>query len=298
MVAGRLRKTGESGRHDGAILQVVELNHVGDRADRGELHERGDDVVAPWMFREHRLGNLERQAARREIVVRILAVVLFRAENRQRPRRHVLAGRQVVVTDDDVDAEVRGAVHRCVIANADVARHDDRGAVAGRLFGCGDAEAVAFIEAARNVVTDAIAGAEQPERVLEDDRRRRPVDVIVRDDANPLPIGDGPPEPLDGAIHPEHREGVVQVPVERRVEELGGVRYVGNATGEEDPRDGRRNVEVTGEAKDVALVDLGEFPVGVAEGGHAWSGGQCLSVSVSLCLRVSVCEASERLRTQ
>jgi hypothetical protein len=170
-----------------------------------------------------------------------------------------------VVADDDVDAEVGRAPDRRVVAHADVARHDQPRPVGGGALGRGDAEAVSFVEAARNVVGDERARAEHPQRVLQDDRGGRAVDVVVGDDPDRLAPLDRRAHARDGPLHAEHLVRVVEMSSERGGEKGAGHERVRRSARQQDSRDGRRDVDGAREPEHLALVGLGDVPARLLE---------------------------------
>ena len=99
---------------------------IGERSDRRDFHERRQHALA-IAFPAERLNQLQRHADARQILVRIVAVVPLRIDDRDRIWQ--LGIRLVVIGDDQIDVELARPPRRFDAANAAVDRNDELHAV-------------------------------------------------------------------------------------------------------------------------------------------------------------------------
>ena len=137
----------------------------------------------------------------------ILKRIVRRAGRRDRTVGQLVA-RTMVIGDDDVEPELARAPDLLHGRDAAVDGQDEPTTFLRKAFERLAADAVAFVEATRQVPLDL--GAELTQHEHGEHRGADPVDVVVAVHADPLPGGDRGANPLDGLGHVPEQEGIVQ----------------------------------------------------------------------------------------
>ena len=205
---------------------------------------------------------------------------LVRVDERQRVG--VALGDLVVIDDDDVEAARAGGGERVVVGGAAVAGDDDRAAGVGEVRGVVDAEAVAGV-AAGDARHHPAAGV--PEEAGEERAAGDPVDVVVAEDADGLPLGERARQAIDGdgeAGHGLGPVGAAQLGQARRQKAARALGIV-KAAVDEQLRGHRRERQRAGERAGAVPVDRLDLPQRVAHGSvhSARPGSDC-----SLCFAI------------
>ena len=192
----RAREPAQAGDRERAVL-VEQRDDVGDRRQRDEVEVRGD-VDA------ERLRELAHDAGAAELRERIVG----RARRDDRAVRQRLAG-PVMVGDDHLEpARLRGR-HLLDGGDAAVDGEQERAALVGEPRDRVPRDAVAFLEAARQVPLDL--GAERAQGENGERGRADPVDVVVAVDADAPSLRDRGADPLDRDSHVAEQEGIVRL---------------------------------------------------------------------------------------
>ena len=165
---------------DDAVL-ANERDHVGERADRGDLYERRQPGRLSGAGTE-RLHKLQRDPDAGQVLVGISAVVPFRIHHRAGIRQFIVGF--VMVGDDQIDAKLTRAACRFGRADAAVDRDDQLDAFGMQSIDGARLKAVAVGQPFGNEVADV--GAKQLEGAAQDHRRGDAVDVVVAMHGNAL----------------------------------------------------------------------------------------------------------------
>ncbi len=156
-----------------------------------------------------------------EVLAGVAAAVLVGIEHGERGRQASGCVRQMMVGDDEVDAESRGRFGRGEGANAGIDADDEARACCGCGFDHLALHAVAFAEAVGNVEADVacrVGPADHFDRGLEQDDGDGAIDVVVAVDENWLTIRDGGLDSGNGDGHSGHAVGVEKM-IEAGIEE-------------------------------------------------------------------------------
>jgi hypothetical protein len=190
---------------DDAIL-AHERHHVGERADRRNLDERRQPVGLARP-QAQRLHELERDAHAGQVLVGIRTVVPLGIDDRDGIRQ--IAVGLVVVGDDEIEAQLARASRRVGAADAAVHGDDDLDALGVEPLERGRLQAVAIAEPLGDEMRHL--PAEQLERTAQNHGGRDAVDVVITMNGDALAVGQGPQQPLDGAIHVGQPHRIEQV---------------------------------------------------------------------------------------
>ncbi len=184
-----------------------------------------------------------------EVLVGIRAVRPLRVDHRERARQRRLG--LVVVADDQVDAQLAGAIGGGAAADAAVDRDDDPRAGGVQAIDVGRLQAVAVAQALGQEVRDV--AAEQLQRAAQDHRRRDPVDVVVAVDGDALLARDRGQQALDRDAEVGQQERIVEM-IDRRRQEAGRRLRRVDAALAQQAGDDRRDVERRGQRRDVRVA--------------------------------------------
>ena len=195
----RSRERAEAGDREGAVL-VDKRDDVGDRRERHEIEVPLGDLR---IDAEERLAELVHDAGSAELRERIVG----------RPRRDDRTigkrlGGTVMVGDDHVEAARGGFGDLTGGRDAAVDGQDEPAAFVGEPRERVAADAVALVEAAREMPVDV--GAELAQQKDGERGRRDPVDVVVAVDADALACGDRRAEAFARGLHVTEAERIVR----------------------------------------------------------------------------------------
>ena len=168
---------------------------------------------------------------------------------------------QVVVGDDEVDAQALRGFSGGKGADAGVHADDEPNATLGGLLDDLVAHAVAFADAVRHVVVDLSAA--QLQRRLEDDDGGGAVHVVVAIDEDGLAALDGGAQALHRRAKAGHQIGRVQV-AERGIEELAGLLRVLNAARRQQSRHRDRQAHLQGQPLYMLRIGVAKDPAHVS----------------------------------
>ncbi len=217
----RARECAQAGDRHRAVL-VEQRDDVGDRRHRDEVEMPLRDV---GVDAEERLTELVDDARAAQLRERIVG----------RPRRHDrtvgkrVAG-TVMVGDDHLEAACLRLRHFFDRGDAAVDREHETAALVREPRERRGADAVALVEAARQMPVDV--RAELPEEMHRERGGRDPVDVVVAVHADAAPVRDRGPDPLAGDLHVAEQERVVRGQLAR--EECPSRSGVGKAAPDEN----------------------------------------------------------------
>ena len=242
-----LRELLEAELGDDAVF-ADERHHVGQRANRGDLHEGLQPALTAGLLTQA-LHQLQRHAHAGQVLVGIAAVAALRVHDGERLRQFGIG--LVMVGDDEIHPEFAGAARRLGGADAAVDRDDDSGAVGVQTLDGGRLQAVAVAQPFGDEVRDV--AAEQFERPPQDHRGGDAVDVVVAVHDDPFLAGDGAEQAVDRRRQVGELPRILQVRQRRPQEPIGGFRIVVAADGEQ-PRHHRRQVELALETRGRGLV--------------------------------------------
>ena len=186
------RERAEAGDRQRAVL-AEQRDDVGDRRERDEIELTAQDV---GVGAEQRLAELERHARAAELLRR-----------HHRTVGQLFAG-TVMVGDDDVEPELPRAPNLIDGGDAAVDREHEPAAFPGEALERVAADAVALVEAARQMpLHDAAEGTQDTDG---DHCRADAVDVVVAVHADPLTGRDRRANPLDRGGHVSKLERIPQ----------------------------------------------------------------------------------------
>ena len=181
-------------------VQRHDVRHEPQRKQVGVTLEHGRLVAG------YRGGELEGDAHAGQPGVRIAAVRAVGVDDRDRVGKLLLA--LVVVGDDEVDAELSAQLRLVVGRDSAVHRDDQIDLLAAELADGDLVEAVALLEPRRDVGDDPRADA--LEKVSQQGGRGDAVDVIVAEDGDLFPPGNGQTDAVGRGFHVLHQEGRVE----------------------------------------------------------------------------------------
>ena len=244
--------------HQDAVL-AGERNHVGHGGNRRQLEERFRDAPdllgRPAHVRQKRLDQLEGHTGAAQVLFRVRAIRAIGIEHGERGREVGLG--QVMVGDDDVDAEFVGAAHH--FGGADAGIHADN--QLHPLFGGGlhhfAPHAVAVLQAVRHVIRGGAAG--EFEGLGEEHHAGGAVDVVVAVDQDALALADGARDALNGDRHVAQGQRIVQF-FEGRVQEAVGGRGVGESAVHQHLGGRRPDFEGGRQSGDSVGIGRGQHP--------------------------------------
>ena len=195
----RVRPRARSPARDEPAVLVDERDDIGDRGEADEVELAAQELR---VGAQQRLAELVDDAGSAQPGEGIVGGA----------RRHDRAvgkalSRAVMVGDDHVQPELLGLGHLAGGGDAAVDRQHERAAVRRQPLEHAGIEPVALVEAARQ--SPAHLGAELPEHVHGQHRRRDSVDVVVAVHADLLACRDSCADPLDRLGHVAERERVV-----------------------------------------------------------------------------------------
>ena len=180
--------------------------------------------------------------------------------------RHAVG--QVMVGDDEVEAERFGFLGRGKGANACVDRDDEADARGGGFGQAHILDAVALADAMRNVVADLggkAGGRAALDGGLEQNGCSGAVHVVVAIDKNGLGAVKGTLDAGDGGGHAEHQARVVQV-FEARGEKAAGLILRGDAARRQQRSDGGRAAKLLAQVLGSSLILRCDGPAGLVRG--------------------------------
>ena len=195
---------------DNDPVLAVQLHHVGDRGQRGELEQRvqlrGRDAGA----REQDFDQFIRDRRAAEFAVRVGAVGAVRVHDRTRGGQHVeplFPEDFMMIRNDGLHSQLRGMRQRTGRADAVVAGHDQADPVGRRAVDDAVIDPVAVPDPFGDVPADVRADARKS--LQENICRADAVDVIVPDDADLRSAGDVFLHRLTGFRHVFHEQRIV-----------------------------------------------------------------------------------------
>ena len=209
----------------------LQRNGVGDGGDGGHLQKTGQSLfagagrVAPL---QQRLRQLHRNGRAAEKFFRISAGGLVGIENGQRVGHGIAGLQQMMVGDDQVQAQAARGFGLGKGSHAGVHRNDQPDALGVSRFKHARLQAVALAQPVRHM--EAGHAAEHLDGRLEQHDGGGAVHVVVAVEQHRLARGDGPLQPGDGRVHAQHQQGIVEVS-DFRIEEGEGFGGLGNAAG-------------------------------------------------------------------
>ncbi len=178
------------------------------------------------------LRHFERYACAAKLLVGIHASGLIGIDHRQRPGHAVRSG-QVMIGDDQVDAEPLRGLGRSKRADAHIDTDDEANARGSRALDHIVAQVVALANAVGHMKVRR-ASAEF-DGSLQDDDRHRAIYVVVAIDQDGLFAFDGRVDAIDGDTQASHLLGCMQMS-NRREEETSSVVSVCQAAADEQAR--------------------------------------------------------------
>ena len=191
---------------------TAQRHGIGNGGDGGHLEEAGQGFFAGARgvaALENSLSELEGDGCAAKGFFRVGAAGLVGIEDGERVGDGVAGLEQMVVGDDEVEAEAAGGFCFSEGAHAGVDGDDEAHAVGIGGFKDAGLQAVALAEAMGDV--KAGIAAEHFDGGLEQDDCGGAVDVVVAVEQDGLAGGDGVLEALDGSGHAEHEKGIVEV---------------------------------------------------------------------------------------
>ena len=206
---------------------------------------------------EQRLRELERDGCAAERFFRIRAAGLIGIQDGERGGKRVVRVGQVVVGDDEIEAQPARGFRFGKGAHAGVDGDDEADAFGVGRFEHARLHAVAVAQAMRNV--KARHAAEHFDGGFEQDDGDGSVHVVVAVEKHGLARGDGALEPVDGCGHAQHEEGIVQVGG-LGIEEGVGLGGGGDAARDEQLGEHQRQARFAGEGSGFFRVRFGEEP--------------------------------------
>ena len=187
-----------------------ERHHVGHGRNRRQLEERFRDaphfVGRPAHVWQERLDQLEGHTGAAQILLQVRAIRAIGIEHRER-RRQLRLG-QVMVRNDDVDAQFVGAAHHFGGADAGIHADDQLHALFGGGLHHFAAHAVAVLQTVRHVIGGDAAG--QFEGLGEQHHAGGAVHVVIAVDQDALALANGARDTLDGRRHVAQGHRIVQ----------------------------------------------------------------------------------------
>ena len=195
----RAGERSEPGNRQRPVL-AHERHDVGDRRKRDEVEVTSQKV---GLWPEQGLAELVDDARAAKLRERVVG----RASRDDRTVRQLVA-RPVVIGDDDVETEFARPAHFLDRGDAAVDREDEPATFRGQSFERLAADAVALVEAARQMPLDV--GSELAQDEHREDGCADPVDVVVAVDADPLAGRDCRVDRLDRRVHGAEQPWIVQ----------------------------------------------------------------------------------------
>jgi hypothetical protein len=240
----------QPGERERAVL-VEQRHDVGHGRERDEIEVLLEERVGRS---QQRLGELPDDARAAEAGERVVA--LQRRDDRAVGER--VSG-PVVVGDDDLEPEPARTCDLCDGRDPAVDGEDELDPVGGQPFERLAVQAVALVEAARQVPGDVrveLAQEQDGER-----GRADPVGVVVAVDADPLARRDRGTQRGDRLAHVAEQQGIVAG--QRACEERAGVLRIAEAAADEDARRRLGDLERTRERAHVRRGAGSDRPVAV-----------------------------------
>ena len=176
------------------------------------------------MCGKQRLDQLERHTGAAQILFQVRAIRAIGIEHRERGRQVRLG--QVMVRDDDVDAQFVGAAHDFGGADAGIHADDQLHALFGGGLHYFGTHAVAVLQAVRHVIGGDAAG--QFEGLGKQHDAGSAIHVVIAVDQDALALADGARDALDSGRHVAQGHRIVQF-FEGRMQEPAGCRGVGES---------------------------------------------------------------------
>jgi len=256
---------------DGAIFSA-EGDGIGDGGDGGHFEKAGESLFAgagQVAALEDGLGEFESDGRAAEGFLWVRAVGLIGIEDGEGVGKLIAGGAEMVVGNDEVEAEAAGSERLSEGAHAGVNGDDEANAFSIRGFKDGGLEAVALVEAVGDVEADL--AAEHLNGGFEQDNGGGSVYVVVAVQEDGLLGGDGLLKAGDGGGHAEHQEGVVEMS-DLRVEEGEGLSGTGDAAGDEELGEDQGQAGGFGEGLCLVRVRVSQLPA-LTGHGRAREGG-------------------------
>ena len=197
---------------------------------------------------EQGLGELEGDSRAAEVLAGVVAARLVGIENGEGGRKTSGRVGEVVIGDDQVDAQSGGGLGGGEGADSGIDADDQPGSGGDGCFDDLAFHAVALAEPVGDVEAD-VASAEEFYGGLEQDYGDGAVHVVVAVDKDGFAFGDGGPDPGDGGGHAGHGIRVEEM-VEAGMEKATGLLSGGDAPGEEQLREERRDPDLPGQCLD------------------------------------------------
>ena len=147
----------------------------------------------------------------------------FRTQHGEGFGGNVLAVRQMMVADDQVNSQLARHPGFGVRFDPDVGGDDDLKPLGGGAFDNLARKSVTFGEPVGDVTRDQIARSQKPQRVRQDHARSRAVHVEIGDDHYPLAVADGAAQSLDGSLHIPQQKRRMQIINEFGRQELSNI---------------------------------------------------------------------------
>ena len=214
---------------------------------------------------EDGLRQLERDGGAAERFFRIRAAGLIGIENGERVRDCVVGIGQVVVGDDEVEAETARGFSFGESPHAGIDGDDQAHALGIRGLKHARLQAVALANAMRHV--EAHHAAEHLDGGFEQDDGGGAVDVVIAVEQNRLARGDGLLQAVRGGLHAQHEKGIVKVRC-FRIEEGEGFVGCGDAARQQQLGEHLRQMRCFGQGLGFFRMRLGDDPA-LAEG-RSW----------------------------
>ena len=195
---------------------------------------------------------------------------MIRIQDGEGGGKRVAGGRQVMVGDDQIQAQPPRGFSFGKGAHAGVDGDDDANAFGVGGFKHARLHAVAVAQAVRYVKTRF--AAEHFDGGLEQDHGDGAVHVVVAVKKNGLARGDGAFETVDGRGHAEHEEGIVEMRG-LGIEEGEGLGGLSDAAGDEQLGENQRQAGFAGEGGGGFRVRVSEKPALAGQRGLRQIGG-------------------------
>ncbi len=243
---------------DDAVLPG-QRDHVGHGGD-GRQFEAGfgnaaDLLRRPADVRQERLNQLKGHPGAAQILLRIGTVRAVGIEHGERGREAGFG--QVMVGDDDIDAELVGAAHH--FGGADSGIHADNQLHSLHGGGLHDfrPHTVTVLQTVRDVIRGDAAG--EFKGLGEQHDAGGAVHVVVAVDEDRFALADGAGDAFDGRRHVAHGQGIVQF-FEGRMEKTPGRFGVGESAVYQDLGGRRSHLQGGGHGSDSDGVGRGQQP--------------------------------------
>lgn len=202
----RFRQHPETISHENPVFSL-ELRNVSDRCQRNQVEHAPDERIFLLEVFGQRERELERNADRGEVLVRVFAATLLGIQYRETIRQRFAW--QVMIGDDHIDAGAAKLRNRLTSARPAIAGNNYRRVMFDRSAHAGTAKVVSIFYATRNEC-DGLR-SKLAERSHHDRRGADTIDVIIAVNEHGLAVCAGARESVDRLGKSTHRETVAQM---------------------------------------------------------------------------------------